>query len=81
MKRGSARNATDRASLETERHLGQLVSTAESSTVTAIDEALRVLARAPDQYGVCHTCGKPIARGRLDVLPWALECERHASQR
>jgi RNA polymerase-binding transcription factor DksA len=68
----------DRAALETERHLGQLVSTKESDTVAAIDEALRLIATSPEKYGFCRKCGKPIPRARLDVLPWALDCERHA---
>lgn len=69
---------SDRASLETERHLGQLLSTRESDMVAAIDDALRLLATSPEKYGFCCRCGNPIPRERLDVLPWALECGRHA---
>lgn len=68
----------DRASLEAEREIDQLVATRESEAVTAIDAALQVLATAPAQYGICRICGEPIPRERLDVLPWSLTCEQHA---
>jgi RNA polymerase-binding transcription factor DksA len=69
---------SDRASLEADRELDQLVSTRESDAVAAIDAALRVMANSPAEYGMCRVCHEPIARERLDVLPWALTCERHA---
>lgn len=37
-----------------------------------VDEAL---ARLDDgTYGTCRRCGRPIAAGRLEALPWAAHC-------
>lgn len=44
-----------------------------------IDGALRVLYEEADRFGVCVACGRPIALGRLDVVPTARFCQRHAS--
>jgi DnaK suppressor protein len=76
---GEERDSADRASLETERELDQLVSTCESGTVASIDAALRVLATAPAEYGICEICKAPIPRARLDIVPWALTCEGHGT--
>jgi DnaK suppressor protein len=33
-------------------------------------------------FGLCQTCGKPIAPERLEVLPWALDCvDCHSKKR
>jgi RNA polymerase-binding protein DksA len=33
------------------------------------------IARLDDgTYGVCVNCGRPIASGRLEALPWAAHC-------
>ena len=34
-----------------------------------------------DSYGTCDACGKPIAQGRLDALPWAVLCVEDAGKR
>jgi RNA polymerase-binding transcription factor DksA len=31
-------------------------------------------------YGTCETCGQPIGRARLDVVPYAAECAPCASR-
>lgn len=38
----------------------------------ALEEALRRMREG--NYGVCTSCGKPIARNRLDAIPEALLC-------
>ncbi len=44
----------------------------ENETLKMIDEAL---ARVADgSYGVCSECGQPIARARLQALPYARHC-------
>jgi len=43
-----------------------------SSTLTAIDEALRRLDAG--RYGFCHECDRPIAERRLRALPFAVRC-------
>jgi DnaK suppressor protein len=33
-------------------------------------------------FGLCQTCGKPIAPERLEVLPWAFDCvDCHSKKR
>jgi DnaK suppressor protein len=39
-----------------------------------IDRALRKLADAPDDYGLCEECEEEIAAKRLALLPWAPLC-------
>ena len=36
---------------------------------------------AAGSYGVCDSCGKPIAAARLEALPWATECITCAGRR
>lgn len=63
---------------------------------TALDEDLQVIAAedelgyeahealeriANGTYGICETCGEPITRERLDLLPYARECARDAALR
>ena len=50
----------------------------ESAALDEVDEALRVLYETPDRYGICARCGKPIAAGRLEIVPATRLCERHA---
>jgi DnaK suppressor protein len=39
-----------------------------------IDAALRTLATAPEDYGLCLDCEEPIAARRLELMPWATLC-------
>ena len=32
-------------------------------------------------YGTCDVCGRPIAEGRLEALPWAVLCVEDAGKR
>lgn len=49
----------------------------ESSELEDIDVALRELYHAPERFGRCELCDRPIGRARLVVLPWARRCVRH----
>lgn len=51
----------------------------ESEQLARIDEALRLLREDPESYGVCGTCGRPIAQKRLDLVPWTRVCAEHAA--
>jgi len=42
--------------------------------IRMIDRALRKLADAPDEYGVCEDCEEEIAEKRLELMPWADLC-------
>jgi RNA polymerase-binding transcription factor DksA len=55
-----------------EREKAFLFASAEGRTLMEIDAALRRLYRG--EYGVCESCGQPIARARLEVMPQARLC-------
>jgi DnaK suppressor protein len=57
----------------------QLRERAEQHLVLIEDALERIEAGT---FGLCETCGKPIAPERLEALPWALDCiDCHAKQR
>ena len=46
-----------------------------------MDTALRKLADNPDEFGLCTECDEPIARKRLQVMPYATLCTECQSAR
>lgn len=51
----------------------------ERRTLGEIESALARMKKG--EYGTCDSCGDPIARARLDALPWArlcIHCAEHA---
>jgi DnaK suppressor protein len=48
----------------------------EKKEIEAIDHALSIMETS--QYGFCEVCGKPIAKKRLDAIPWTVFCSKHA---
>src|SRR5262245_13840154 len=57
-----------------EREKAFLFASAEGRVLLEIDDALRRLYRG--DYGNCESCGNPIARARLEVMPHARLCVR-----
>jgi DnaK suppressor protein len=57
-----------------EREKAFLFASAEGRALYDLDEALRRLYNG--NYGVCESCGQPIARERLEVVPHARLCVR-----
>lgn len=55
-----------------EREKGFLFASAEGRLLLEIDEALRRLYKG--KYGICESCGNPIARARLEAVPNARLC-------
>ena len=55
-----------------EREKAFLFASAEGRTLLEINEALRRVYRG--EYGVCESCGQPIARARLEAMPHARLC-------
>ncbi|HET8559372.1 MAG TPA: TraR/DksA C4-type zinc finger protein [Marmoricola sp.] len=46
------------------------------------DDVARALAKLDDgSYGRCDVCDEQIPEGRLEALPWAVRCLRHADRR
>ena len=50
----------------------------ERSQLAQVDAALAALDAGT--YGTCRSCGKPIAAGRLEAIPWATLCIECASK-
>jgi RNA polymerase-binding protein DksA len=55
-----------------EREKAFLFASSEGRALMEINEALRRLYRG--DYGVCESCGQPIAHGRLEAMPYARLC-------
>jgi DnaK suppressor protein len=55
-----------------EREKAFMFASTEGRTLLEINEALRRLYRG--EYGVCESCGQPIAHGRLEAMPYAKLC-------
>jgi DnaK suppressor protein len=64
----------DRANNAYSRELNFSISDAERAFLLQIEEALERLDSGT--YGKCAHCGDPIARPRLDAIPWARLCIR-----
>lgn len=47
----------------------------QSEVLRRIDEALRRLYGEPERFGMCDGCDREIPFERLDLVPWAHECE------
>jgi len=62
-----------------EREKMLLFASKEGRYLYRVEEALRRLYKDPENFGKCHSCGKPIDFERLDALPHArycIECKR-----
>jgi RNA polymerase-binding transcription factor DksA len=57
-----------------EREKQFLMASKEGRYLWHLNEALRRLYNAPDQFGKCHQCGIEIDFERLDALPHARLC-------
>ena len=55
-----------------EREMAFLFASAEGRELHSVDEALRRIYRK--EYGHCEVCKGPIARARLEVVPFASLC-------
>ena len=67
----------EQATAETEAELEIQLHRTDRRLLRAVEEALgRISHRG---YGVCETCKRPIARARLETVPWARHC-RHCKE-
>ena len=62
----------DQATAETGAELEIQLHRTDGRLLRAIEEALRRIAHLG--YGVCESCGKPIAKVRLEAVPWTRHC-------
>ena len=51
-----------------------LLGSQEGRRLYEIDDALRLLYKTPETFGVCERCGKDVEVERLDVVPHATLC-------
>lgn len=58
-----------------EAELAASNATRLSSELAAIDEALERLYRTPERFGICQDTGVAIPLARLDIIPWARNCD------
>ncbi|MEO7086608.1 MAG: TraR/DksA C4-type zinc finger protein [Gemmatimonadaceae bacterium] len=50
----------------------------QTAALEEIDDALRRIKEAPTRFGLCDKCGKPIAAGRLEIVPATRFCQLHS---
>ncbi len=67
-----AQDAVDRAESSYTKEFLLSLTDAEREQLSLINEALRRLARG--NYGLCQSCGQPISKKRLEIVPWAPLC-------
>ncbi|MBN8630192.1 MAG: TraR/DksA family transcriptional regulator [Rhodobacterales bacterium] len=65
--------------LATERESDEVLEATGNAGLTEITQIRAALNRIDaGSYGDCVRCGEPIARARLDLLPWTPLCRRCA---
>jgi|YelNatPaOPRAMG01_1025707.scaffolds.fasta_scaffold72556_4 DnaK suppressor protein len=72
-----AQDAVDRAESSYTKEFLLSLTDAEREQLTLINEALKRLERGG--YGLCLSCGQPISKKRLEIVPWAplcIECQQ-----
>ncbi|NIP81076.1 MAG: hypothetical protein GWM90_18395 [Gemmatimonadetes bacterium] len=77
---GFSQHMAEAAAASTERERAFLLASEEGRRLMEVDRALDRLTRRPDSFGVCGSCGDPIAFARLEALPYAelcINCKRN----
>ena len=62
----------DQASGNNEVHIQLKLKQTDAKILQAIEEALVRMEKGT--YGICRDCGEPIARARLEAIPWTRVC-------
>ena len=62
----------DQASGNNEVHIQLKLKQTDAKILQAIEEALVRMDKGT--YGVCRDCGEPIAKARLEAIPWTRVC-------
>jgi RNA polymerase-binding transcription factor DksA len=76
---GLSQHMAEAAADMTERETAALMASEEGRRLVEVNRALDRLARAPDRFDVCRSCGEEIAYARLEAIPYAelcIECQR-----
>jgi len=72
-------HVADQGTESYERERAFMLKSVEAKSLREIDEALKRVAAGT--YGDCESCGKPIAKGRLEVVPHARLCVKCAAKK
>lgn len=67
-----AQDAVDRAETSYTKEFLLLLTDAEREQLDLINQALRRIEGG--EYGRCQSCGQPISKKRLEIMPWAALC-------
>ena len=62
----------DQASGNNEVHIQLKLKQTDAKILQAIEEALVRMEKGT--YGICRDCGEPIAKARLEAIPWTRVC-------
>jgi DnaK suppressor protein len=62
----------DQASGNNEVHIALKLKQTDAKILQAIEEALVRMEKGT--YGICRDCGEPIAKARLEAIPWTRVC-------
>ncbi len=55
-----------------ESQRGEVLRSRQEQHLALVEAAMRRIEAG--SFGLCETCGKPIAPERLEALPWATDC-------
>ena len=78
----SDNHVADPSVVAVEREIDSTLGESAESMLAAIDAALARISAGT--FGLCGTCGKPIAAARLEALPYTdlcIDCKRLAERR
>ena len=64
----------DAASDTQEMETDFLIADRESTRVSEVNAALKLLERHPMELLLCQSCGREIEEARLELLPWSRTC-------
>ncbi|MCX7973500.1 MAG: TraR/DksA family transcriptional regulator [Candidatus Aminicenantes bacterium] len=67
-----AQDAVDRAETSYTKEFLFLLTDTEREQLDLINEALRRI--EAKEYGLCQSCGQPISKKRLEIMPWVPLC-------
>ncbi len=76
---GFSQHMADAAAAMTERETAALMASEEGRRLVEVDRALDRLARTPESFDICRSCGDEIVYERLEALPYTdlcIECKR-----
>jgi RNA polymerase-binding protein DksA len=65
-------HVADQGTENYQREMASRLKSMETETIREIEDALKRVAKGT--YGACDSCGGPISKGRLEIVPHARLC-------